>query len=144
MDLRRCFKDTIDTLQRVEQQQAEEKQRLLEGAASLEKQRKELQTAVKQLESDQRSVQDIKDVKAQREENAQERKSLDALGAELKRKELELKKKENELYEIKTRQDETDKNLRVRESELSHREKTYKEELEKNFVLNFRDKLLNK
>jgi hypothetical protein len=144
MDLRQAYKATIEALDRKERELAEEKQRLVDRTVQLDSKEKELVTVSKTLEQERQAVSDIKSVKEQKELNEQRVRDLTARESAIKVKELELKKYENQLFEIKTRQDTTDKQLREREQEVVHREKTYREEVEKSFASNLAKNLLNK
>lgn len=144
MDLRQAYKATIEALEKEENEIVQLRQLLLDKEATLNLRAKELAEAIKQLESEQRLVKDVKDVKALKEFNSQRTHDLNQVENQLKMKEVELKKYENKLFEIKGTQDETDKQLRERETEVSHREKTYREEIEKSFASNLAKNLLNK
>lgn len=144
MDLKQLYKETIQALDKERETLAQEKQRILDKEADLNTREMQIAESYKQLEADIRTVSDVKDVKALKEENEQRLKDIVAREQEMKKRELELKKYENQLYEIKTRQDETDKRLAEREVEVSHRERTYREEIEKSFASNLAKNLLNK
>ncbi len=144
MDLRSAFKVTIEALDKREQDLEQEKQLLTEKSIQLDNKEKELSEVVKVVEQERHEVRDIKNVKEQKEANEVKEKGLHQFEVQLKNKENELKKYENKLFEIKNQQDEFDRKLRERETEVVLREKTYKEEVEKSFASNLAKNLLNK
>ena len=144
MDLRQCYKNTLEALEKKEAELAQEKQRVLEKEADLNTRELQIAEAYKQLEADIHTVSDIKDVKALKEDLADKQASIDVQVIEIKKKDQELKKYENQLFEIKTRQDEIDQSLRIREAEVAQREKQYREEIEKSFASNLAKNLLSK
>lgn len=144
MDLKKLFKLTIEALDQRGDELSRTEKDLADRQIEFERHEKVLSEAQKSLEVDQKAVSDIADVKAQKEANEQTKQDLDQLRVELKKEDIRLKKYENTLYEIKGAQDEKDKELVERENAVSHREKTYKEEIEKNFAVNLASNLLKK
>lgn len=144
MDLRKAFDQIVAALDKRAEELTVREERLGNKEIALGVQEEALFVERKRLEEERKTVKDIVDVKAQREANGQRTKDLDAKDAELKRVEIKLKKYENDLFEIKTRQDATDLKLAERERELTQREKTYKEDIERNFAANLAKNILNK
>lgn len=141
MDLRQLYKETLQALDKREQEIEQEKQRILDKESDLNTRETQLAEAFKQLEADIHTVSDVRDAKALREENAQKQIELHNRELAVKQEEINLKKKENDLYQIKVSQDEREQQLLAREQELTVREREYKERLKDEFMKEMKFKL---
>lgn len=134
MDLKQVFNATIEALDKRDAEHNARVQDVNRFQETLKVQEKELDERGQKLEADRRAVQEVQDVVAAKKANEDYANELQNTAITLKNKEVELKKYENSLAEIKTGLDQRQDQLTVAQKIQSEREATYKEELKRAFL----------
>lgn len=134
MDLSSLYKQTVEELENQKADLARKEEAVSVREQAAKEAEDQLAKDQAQLQRDQASVSDILDVKAQIGANAARNQELDILDATLKKKDIDLKKYENSLYEIASNQAQKDQELKDRESAVAERERTYQDSLKQKFA----------